>query len=138
MIWGTGQWAFPTIHDAAAGSLIPLPPRVPVADYAVFMFFEALRTGKFECYLRPDTRLPMMHITDCLRSLWEYLTVPPEQLRRRVYNVTAMSFTPEELAEELRKYVPHLQVTYKPDSRQLIGKETGKRNGVGYSRHRPR
>lgn len=96
------------------------PPGGGTTDYAVFMFFEALRTGRFECYLRPDTRLPMMHITDCLRSLWEFMTVPPEQLRRRVYNVTAMSFTPEELAQELRKYVPDLQVSYKPDSRQLI------------------
>lgn len=96
------------------------PPGGGTTDYAVFMFFEALRTGKFECYLRPDTRLPMMHISDCLRSLWEFLTAPPELLKRRVYNVTAMSFTPEELAEELRKYVPNLEVTYRPDSRQLI------------------
>lgn len=94
------------------------------------MFFEALRTGKFECYLRPDTRLPMMHISDCLRSLWEFMTAPSEKLQRRVYNVTAMSFTPEELAEELRKYVPDLKVTYKPDSRQVIGKQQHLPGGV--------
>ncbi|KAE8743588.1 hypothetical protein FOCC_FOCC010835 [Frankliniella occidentalis] len=96
------------------------PPGGGTTDYAVFMFYEALRTGRFECYLRPDTRLPMMHISDCLRSLWEFMTAPTDRLHRRVYNVTAMSFTPEELAGELRKYVPELEVTYRPDSRQLI------------------
>lgn len=50
------------------------------------------------------------------------MTAPNECLQRRVYNVTAMSFTPEELAEKLYKYVPELRITYKPDSRQNIGK----------------
>lgn len=48
------------------------------------------------------------------------MTVPEEKLKHRVYNVTAMSFTPEELVEKIAKYVPELRVTYKPDSRQLI------------------
>lgn len=50
------------------------------------------------------------------------MTAPNDQLRRRVYNVTAMSFTPEELVREISKHVPELRVTYKPDSRQNIGK----------------
>lgn len=54
------------------------------------------------------------------RSLLEFMTVPEEKLKRRVYNVTAMSFTPEELTEKISKYVPELRVSYKPDSRQLI------------------
>lgn len=49
------------------------------------------------------------------------MTAPKDQLRRRVYNVTAMSFTPEELVAKLSKYVPELRVTYNPDSRQEIG-----------------
>lgn len=49
------------------------------------------------------------------------MSAPNECLQRRVYNVTAMSFTPEELVEKLSKYVPELRVTYKPDSRQNIG-----------------
>lgn len=48
------------------------------------------------------------------------MRAPSDQLQRRVYNVTAMSFTPKELADKLRKYVPNLLVTYKPDSRQFI------------------
>lgn len=50
------------------------------------------------------------------------MTAPKEKLKRRVYNVTAMSFTPEELVDKLSKYVPELRVTYNPDSRQEIGK----------------
>lgn len=55
-------------------------------------------------------------------ALWEFMTAPNECLQRRVYNVTAMSFTPEELVEKLYKYVPELRVTYTPDSRQTIGR----------------
>jgi threonine 3-dehydrogenase len=51
----------------------------------------------------------------------EFMTVPEEKLKRRCYNVTAMSFTPEELADKLAKHIPELKMTYKPDSRQKIG-----------------
>ncbi|KAL7731680.1 hypothetical protein ACLKA6_000969 [Drosophila palustris] len=96
------------------------PPGGGTTDYAVSIFHDALRHGKHTCYLKPDTRLPMMYIEDCLRALFEFMRAPREQLKRRVYNVTAMSFTPEELVEELSKHVPHLHVVYKPDSRQEI------------------
>jgi threonine 3-dehydrogenase len=91
-------------------------------DYAVQIFHDALRSGRYECYLRPDTRLPMIYIEDCLRALWEIMVAPEDQLRSRTYNVTAMSFTPAELADALRKQVPGLEVTYRPDGRQHIGK----------------
>jgi len=91
------------------------------ADYACKIFHDALMTGQHECFLRPDTRLPMMYIDDCLRSVAEYLVVPDDQLRLRTYNVHAMSFTPEEIAQAIRRYVPELKVIYKPDSRQNIG-----------------
>lgn len=54
-------------------------------------------------------------------ALLEFMTAPNDCLQRRVYNVTAMSFTPEELVDKIHKYVPELRVTYKPDSRQNIG-----------------
>jgi len=63
----------------------------------------------------------MMFVDDCLRSITEYLVVPEEQLRLRTYNVHAMSFTPDEIARAIRRYIPGLKVTYKPDSRQRIG-----------------
>lgn len=96
------------------------PPGGGTTDYAVAIFFEALKSGKYECYLKPDTRLPMMYIDDCLRSLHEFMTAPEEKLERRVYNVTAMSFTPEELVNELAKHIPEIHVSYRPDSRQAI------------------
>lgn len=90
-------------------------------DYAIAIFHDVIRKGRYECYLKPDTRLPMMHVRDALRALSEYLEAPNEVLNRRVYNVTSMSFTPEELADRMVKHLPEFQITYKPDSRQEIG-----------------
>lgn len=90
-------------------------------DYAVQIFHDAIKTGKFKCYLRPDTRLPMMYIDDCLKATLEVMEAPAEALTMRTYNISAMSFTPEELAREVQKYVPELQMTYSVDQvRQAI------------------
>lgn len=89
-------------------------------DYAVEIFHEALRVGHYKCYLRPDTRLPMMYIDDCLKSILAILEVPNENLKLGTYNVTAMSFTPEEIAESIRKHIPDFKIEYEPDSRQNI------------------
>lgn len=64
----------------------------------------------------------MMHVRDALRALSNFLEAPNEMLRRRVYNVTSMSFTPEELADQMFKHISDFTITYKPDSRQDIGK----------------
>lgn len=92
-------------------------------DYAVQIFHDAIKTGKFECNLKPDTRLPMMYIDDCLRATLEVMEAPADTLSMRTYNINAMSFTPEELAQELQKQMPELEVTYDVDLvRQAIGK----------------
>lgn len=91
-------------------------------DYAVDIFHQAWTSGTFECFLKPDTRLPMMYIDDCLRSMVEIMEAPEECLAQRTYNIHAMDFTPDELATYIQKYVPSLKMTYKPDSRQDIGK----------------
>uniref|UniRef100_A0A3B3HU67 L-threonine 3-dehydrogenase, mitochondrial n=1 Tax=Oryzias latipes TaxID=8090 RepID=A0A3B3HU67_ORYLA len=97
------------------------PPGGGTTDYAVQIFHDALSTGHHECYLRADTRLPMMHISDCHRATVEFMQAPECQLSLRTYNIAAMSFTPEEVAQEIRKHLPHLTVTYNPDSvRQTI------------------
>ena len=124
----------PAALTIITGKLVPLlvcinPTQIHLnplccADYACQIFHDALNTGHHECFLKPDTRLPMMYVDDCLRSITEYLVVPADQLRLRTYNVHAMSFTPEELAAAIRKYVPDLKVTYQPDSRQAIGEFT--------------
>ena len=68
-------------------------------DYAVQIFHDALTTGHHQCYLRPDTRLPMMYIDDCLQSTIQFMLAPATALSTRTYNVHAMSFTPEEIVE---------------------------------------
>lgn len=90
-------------------------------DYAVHIFHEALRTGKYKCYLRKDTRMPMIYLPDCLRATVELLEAPTERLSMRTYNISAISFTPEELAAELRKFIPRLEMEYESDERQAIG-----------------
>ena len=72
-------------------------------DYAVQIFHDALTTKVHKCYLRPDTRLPMMYIDDCLRGTVEYMMAPKEKLSTRTYNVHAMSFTPEEIFDEVKR-----------------------------------
>ena len=95
-----------------------------LSDYAVSIFDEALSSGAFKCYLKPDTILPMIYIEDCLRGIVEMLEVSPKKLKLRTYNIAAMSFTPEELAAEIRKFVPGLEVAYEHDARQAIGKKS--------------
>lgn len=64
----------------------------------------------------------MMYIDDCLKATLEIMEAPAESLTMRTYNISAMSFTPEELAQEVQKYVPELQMTYNVDQvRQAIG-----------------
>ncbi|KAG7259306.1 hypothetical protein CRUP_025280 [Coryphaenoides rupestris] len=90
-------------------------------DYAVQIFHAAVKSGHFECNLRSDTRLPMMYIDDCLRATLEVLEAPADALTSRTYNINAMSFTPSQLAQEIRKVLPDLQVTYRVDPlRQAI------------------
>ncbi|XP_066134971.1 L-threonine 3-dehydrogenase, mitochondrial [Saccopteryx bilineata] len=90
-------------------------------DYAVQIFHDAVKNGKFECNLKPSTRLPMMYIDDCLRATLEVMEAPAESLSMRTYNVNAMSFSPEELAQEVLKHIPEFQITYNVDSvRQAI------------------
>lgn len=89
-------------------------------DYAVQIFHDALTTGVHKCYLKPDTRLPMMYLEDCLRSTVEYMMAPADQLSCRTYNVHAMSFTPDEIFTEVKKHIPELKIEYNVDSRQEI------------------
>ncbi|KAF6031836.1 TDH [Bugula neritina] len=91
-------------------------------DYAVEMFHDALHPNcTHKCYLSPDTRLPMMYVDDTVDSIERFVfDTTSDQLSRRTFNVAAMSFTPEELAGEIRKHFPQFRVDYKVDERQLI------------------
>lgn len=89
-------------------------------DYAVDIFHRALKDRNYTCYLGPNTRLPMMHIKDCLRSVMEFMEQPQESLPVRTYNVAGVSFTPEEVGDEIRKSIPDFTLNYRPDGRQAI------------------
>jgi len=90
-------------------------------DYAVAIFFEAVKNGTYECFLREDTRLPMMYMPDCLKATFDLMEADPGKLKHHSdFNVTAMSFSAGELAAEIKKHVPGFTCTYKPDFRQAI------------------
>lgn len=90
-------------------------------DYAVHIFHEALEKGTYECFLKEDTELPMMYMPDGIKATLGIMEAPAENIKiRSAYNLAAMSFTPAQLAEEIKKHVPGFTITYKPDSRQNI------------------
>lgn len=92
-------------------------------DYAVDIFHHAIRHGHYDCFLSKDTRLPMMYLSDCIKGTVEHLTYPTP-LPQTVYNLAAVSFTPEELANEIKKHLPNFTISYpdpaRPDFRQAI------------------
>ncbi len=90
-------------------------------DYAVDIFHQALQHGQYTCFLEANTKLPMMYMDDAIRGTLELMAAPQEKIKIRTsYNLAAMSFTPAELAEEIKKYIPDFEITYMPDHRQEI------------------
>ncbi|MCP4440800.1 MAG: NAD-dependent epimerase/dehydratase family protein [Aureispira sp.] len=90
-------------------------------DYAVDIFHKAVNNEPFECFLKEDMRLPMMYMPDAIRATLELMEAPIDSLSIRYsYNMSGMNFTPAELASEIRKHIPKLEVSYKPDFRQGI------------------
>ncbi|MFL0100573.1 NAD-dependent epimerase/dehydratase family protein [Tenacibaculum maritimum] len=90
-------------------------------DYAVDIYFEALRKGTYECFLSKDTRLPMMYMDDAINATIKIMQADKSDIKLRTsYNLSAISFTPEEIAREIQAYVPNFNITYAPDFRQAI------------------
>jgi nucleoside-diphosphate-sugar epimerase len=90
-------------------------------DYAVEIFYEAIRRKRYTCFLRADTVLPMMYMPDCINAALTLMEADPSKIRCRTsYNVAAVSFSPAELAAEIKKYIPDFVCEYKPDFRQQI------------------
>lgn len=98
------------------------PPGGGTTDYAVEIFHRALEEGRYACFLGPDTRLDMMYMPDAIRAAIELMEADPAKLRHRnAFNVTAMQFTPTELAAAIRQRLPHFEVEYDVDPvRQAI------------------
>ncbi len=90
-------------------------------DYAVEMFYEALKHRRYTCFVREDTTLPMMYMPDCIRAALMLMDAPFDALDHHTdYNLAALSFSAGELAAEIRRHIPGFEVTYKPDYRQEI------------------
>jgi nucleoside-diphosphate-sugar epimerase len=90
-------------------------------DYAIDIFLAARDKKNYNCFLEENTRLPMMYMPDAIRATIELMEAPADKIKVRTsYNLAAMSFSPMEIAEEIKKHVPDFTVSYNPDSRQDI------------------
>jgi len=90
-------------------------------DYAVDIFYKAKREKTYECFLKEDTYLPMMYMPDAIRATIELMEAPANKISVRTsYNLSGMSFSPKEIAAEIKKHVPDFSISYKPDYRQPI------------------
>jgi nucleoside-diphosphate-sugar epimerase len=90
-------------------------------DYAVEIFYEAVKNGKYECFLDENTYLPMMMMEDAIKATIDLMEAAPEKVKiRSSYNVAGISFSPKEIAAEIKKHMPDFSITYKPDFRQAI------------------
>jgi len=97
------------------------PPGGGTTDYAIAIFHAALKNETYECFLGPETTLPMIYMPDAIRATIELMNAPSGQVAiRSSYNVAGVSFNPRELALAIRKAVPGFEIAYKPDSRQAI------------------
>jgi nucleoside-diphosphate-sugar epimerase len=90
-------------------------------DYAVEIFYEAVRHKEYTCFVKKDTMLPMMYMPDCLKATVNLMEADLSQLIHHAdFNLNGMSFTVEELAQEIKKHIPDFSIDYKPDYRQNI------------------
>jgi len=97
------------------------PPGGGTTDYAVEIFYHAIESGRYTCFVRPDTRLPMMYMPDCIKATIDLMEADPSRLVHHAnFNVGAMSFSAEQLAAEIRKHIPEFACEYEPDFRQAI------------------
>lgn len=105
-------------------------------DYAVDIFHKAVAGESFECFLERDTILPMMYMPDAIRATLELMEAPVDKLSMHYgYNVRAMSFSPEELANEIKKHLPDFEITYQPDYRQQIAESWVESMDDSYARN---
>jgi nucleoside-diphosphate-sugar epimerase len=97
------------------------PPGGGTTDYAVEIFHDAVKNGKYTCFLQEDTALPMMYMEDAIRATVQLMQAPASQIKQRSsYNIGGVSFTPKQLAEEIKKHIPTFEISYEPDFRQAI------------------
>lgn len=97
------------------------PPGGGTTDYAVEIFYEAIRKKRYTCFLKPDTTLPMMYMPDCVKATVQLMESAASKIKVRTsYNVTGMSFSASELAKKIRTHIPGFKCNYRIDFRQAI------------------
>ena len=90
-------------------------------DYAVDIFHQSIKHGKYESFISENTGLPMMYMSDAIRATIELMESPIERVKiRSSYNLEGVSFTPKEIAAEVSKHIPNFEMSYNPDFRQTI------------------
>ncbi|MGB7395851.1 MAG: NAD-dependent epimerase/dehydratase family protein [Pricia sp.] len=90
-------------------------------DYAVEIYHKALSDSQYTCFLKADTALPMMFMDDAIRATLQIMDTESDRVKiRSSYNLSAMSFTPAEMAESIKKHLPDFEISYAPDFRQAI------------------
>ncbi|MFW6040479.1 MAG: NAD-dependent epimerase/dehydratase family protein [Thermoplasmatota archaeon] len=88
-------------------------------DYAVEIFYKAIEDGEYTCFVRDDTKLPMMYMEDAIRGTLMLMEADESDINIRTsYNHSALSFTAKELEKEIKKHIPDFEVNYEPDERQ--------------------
>jgi nucleoside-diphosphate-sugar epimerase len=96
-------------------------PTGGTTDYAVEIFYEAIKNGKYQCFLREDSYLPMMYMPDCIKATVDLMNADLKKLKHHTdFNLAAMSFSPKEISDEIKRHLPKFIITYKPDHRQAI------------------
>jgi nucleoside-diphosphate-sugar epimerase len=96
-------------------------PSGGTTDYAVAIFYEAIKRKHYTCFVREDTVLPMMYMPDCIKATVALMEADPSNVKRHDgYNVAGMSFSAGQLAAEIKKHIPDFTCDYKPDFRQTI------------------
>ena len=97
------------------------PPGGGTTDYAVHIFYQALQSKRYTCFVRPDTVLPMMYMPDCIKATLDLMDADFNSLRGHCnFNIASMSFSAEQLCAEIKKHIPEFVCEYKPDFRQDI------------------
>lgn len=97
------------------------PPGGGTTDYAVDIFYKALESNTYECFLSEDTYLPMMYMPDAVKGTLDLMHAPASQIKTRTgYNLAAISFSPKEITQAIQKHLPTFTISYKPDGRQQI------------------
>jgi len=97
------------------------PPGGGTTDYAVEIFYEAIKHRKYTCFVREDTVLPMMYMPDCVKATMQLMEADLSQLKHHSdFNLAGISFSAGQLAGEIRKHIPEFTCEYKPDFRQKI------------------